>query len=280
MKLPNLSPIELFRSLRPARPALAFGGAGEGNSAPASPDVQRGGTKLFASGPGGPGGPGGDDDYDGYDDAPYDEEPPTPARRAPGGARGGGGDSGGGRQRTVQFQPEERYWTEYLRIALPIIGLLLMIGLFWYWASQLTDDNDPDEPVGTVPVGTTEIITPPSTPEPTREQIVQSTPPPAETPTEEQDEPESTPDETGDGGDEQPAGTFAEGDFVVVVDGVNMREEGTVEAEIVRELADGEVLEIQSGPVEADDYEWYEVIVEETGEVGWVASEFIEPAEE
>jgi hypothetical protein len=32
--------------------------------------------------------------------------------------------------------------------------------------------------------------------------------------------------------------------------------------------------------VEADDYTWYEVLVSDsTNEVGWVASEFFEPAE-
>jgi hypothetical protein len=245
---------------------------------------------LFASGSGG-------DDYGDYDDdQPYDDQPaPQSTRRSPGAQRGGGtggsgnggSGGGGGRQRSVQFQPEERYWTEYLRIALPIIGLLLMIGLFWYWASQLTDDgNGGNEPISTQTPGTVEVITPPaSTPEPTQEQVVAP-------PTEEVAEtPDSTPDEAVTPEEETPedagAGEFAAGDFVVVAEGgVNMRSEPTTEGELVSELAGGEVLEIQSGPEEADGYQWYEVIVEETGDLGWVAAAstegepFIEPASE
>ncbi len=250
------------------------------------PSDRRGGNMMFASGSD-------DDGYGGYDDdPPYEDDPPQNTRRAPGAQRGGsggsgsGGSGGGGRQRSVQFQPEERYWTEYLRIALPIIGLLLMIGLFWFWASQLTNDNDGgQEPISTQTPGTTEIITPPSTPAPTQAPVVQPTQEPVETPTEEID---STPPET-DGGetpDEGDAGTFAAGDFVVVVDGVNMRSDPTtVEENVVRALEDGEVLEIQGESVEADGLTWYEVIVSDTGEVGWVAAAsgdgvpFIEPAE-
>jgi hypothetical protein len=69
---------------------------------------------------------------------------------------------------------------------------------------------------------------------------------------------------------------------VVTIDGVNMRSDGSSPADnsnVVLELAAGEVLEIQSGPIEADDYTWYEVIVSDTNEAGWVAAEFFEPAE-
>ena len=82
------------------------------------------------------------------------------------------------------------------------------------------------------------------------------------------------------------AAAFAPGDLVVVAEGgVNLRADATTAADIVRELEGGEVLEIQGDPVEADGYRWYEVIVSETGEVGYVAATdtdgapFIEPAE-
>jgi hypothetical protein len=250
------------------------------------------------------GGPG--DGDDGYDDDPGYAEPPTQeTRRAPGAPRaaaGGAGGEGGGRPRTVQFQPEERYWTEYLRIALPIIGLLLMIGLFWYWASQLAgDDNGPDEPIATQSPGTTALITPDSTPEPTEQVISQPTDEPVDTPAAPDED--STPSTSGpatDGADdgeepepteepEAPAGAFETNQAVIVTedgDGLNMRSDASTTASSLGNLAAGTVLEIQSGPIEADGYTWWEVIVSETGEVGFVAQEdpdsgaaFIEPAD-
>lgn len=234
---------------------------------------------LFAS----TGGNGGNDD-DGYDDDLVYEDPPQPARRAPGAQRGGGsgsgdggsrGGSGGGRPRTVQYQPEERYWTEYLRIALPILGLLLLIGLLWFWALQLTKDDDGnggDQPVVTE-TATTESIIPDSTPtlEPTEEEVIL---PPTLEPTVDA----STPD-TGETTEETPAAPTAieiGAAVIVLEDGVNMRADATTGSDTVTQLNAGDVLEITDGPFEADTYVWWEVLVEESGAVGYVVEDFIE----
>ena len=58
---------------------------------------------------------------------------------------------------------------------------------------------------------------------------------------------------------------------------VNMRAQPSADAEVVDQLAAGIELEILDGPVDADDYTWYQVRVnEEGGSEGWMASEFLD----
>ena len=290
MKLPDISLLKGWPTLQPE---LATAGA------PASfePRVRRStplaGVMQFASNGGGGGGRNDDDDGfdEGYDDDFVYEEPAQqqPTRRAPGAQRGGqaggsgsggggrGGSGGGGRPRTVQYQPEERYWTEYLRIALPILGLLLMIGLLWFWALQLMgDDNGGDQPVVTEPPATEEVVLPDSTP--TTEATEDVIAPPTPTPTEELSTPETTPEV-----EETPAdtggGEIAIGSVVQVTeDGVNMRADATTSSDAVTQLNAGDSFEVVDGPVEADTYTWWMVVDDTNSVVGWIASDFIEVA--
>ena len=115
--------LDSLRNLIPPVPQLA----------PAAGGLQ----VQFASSGGGGGGS--DDDYpddDFYEEElPEDEEPASRRERRP--AR----RPTAARPRTVQADPDDRYWTDYLRIALPVIGLLLVIAVFWYWAQQLIDNE-------------------------------------------------------------------------------------------------------------------------------------------
>ena len=70
----------------------------------------------FASA-GGRGGGGGDDDYP--DDDYYEDEVPEDDEPAPRRDRRPTRRPTAARQRTVQTDPDDRYWTDYLRIALP-----------------------------------------------------------------------------------------------------------------------------------------------------------------
>lgn len=81
--------------------------------------------------------------------------PEPPARGDAGGGRGApqpGGSSGGGgggprmpRGGGGASAPRpERYWTDYLRIVLPIIGLLLMLSVFIFWVGNIIDANGDD----------------------------------------------------------------------------------------------------------------------------------------
>jgi hypothetical protein len=240
----------------------------------------------------------------GGDDGGFDDDETTvadaatesPARNPRGRNGGRGGD--GGRQRTIQFQPDDRYWTEYLRIALPIIGLILMLGLFWYWATLIIgDDGNNTDPVEETPPGmvqTSETTEEPATTAPT--EPVQNTPEAteptnSEEPTEESsdsEEPteESTDEEpTEEPTDEEPTeeessgeAEFASEDTVVISDdGVNMRSESNTSGEIVETLSAGDEFTVVEGPVEEDGYTWY-FLTDGTTE-GWVAADFIEAAE-
>ena len=279
MKLPDISLLKGWPTLQPE---LATAGASASFQPRVSRSTPRAGVMQFASNSGG----GGNDDDafdDGYDDdLVYEEPAPQQTRRAPGAQRagqsgatasgGGRGGAGGGRSRTVQYQPEERYWTEYLRIALPILGLLLMIGLLWFWALQLMDDDDGgNQPIVTEPPATQEVVVPESTP--TTEATEDVIAPPTPTPTEEISTPETTPVET-------PADT---GGGEIAIDAVvqtteediNMRQDATTSAESLGLLPAGTTLTITDGPYEADGYVWWQV-VNDDGQVGYVVEDFIE----
>ena len=193
-----------------------------------------------------------------------------------------------GQERIVSYQPEERYWTDYLRIALPVVGLLLMLGLFWFWAANLIGgDDDEDEPqaalatstatatvaaAGTTPdvaapTATTGVSNPPSgqAPQPT-------TSGPVETPTTEPAVPTAA--ET----DNPPAdGEFPIGSSVVVIDAdVNFREGPSTGTTAIRILANGEELEV-TGEVQVDDasgLRWLPVRDVE-GRDGYVAADYV-----
>jgi hypothetical protein len=133
----------------------------------------------------------------------------------------------------VSYQPEERYWTDYLRIALPVVGLLLMLGLFWYWASAVIGDDDDNQPTArptnavavlTEPVPTAtnkpEVVLNPETvtPEPTQKPTQGASSSDEETPTE-----EATKASAEEPTDEAPGKGFKTGDILVTNDSTNLR---------------------------------------------------------
>jgi len=76
----------------------------------------------------------------------------------------------------VSYESEERYWTDYLRVALPVIGLLLMLALFWWWAQQFIGDDKDGNQVALEATQTTEIATKAApTPTNTLEVVVEPT---------------------------------------------------------------------------------------------------------
>jgi hypothetical protein len=72
----------------------------------------------------------------------------------------------------------------------------------------------------------------------------------------------------------------AVGDLVVTSeDLVNLRSDPSTTGEILQELPLGTQLEITGDAVEADGYTWYPVTVVDSGETGYVVSNFLAPAQ-
>ncbi len=187
-------------------------------------------------------------------------------------------------EQSVSYQPEERYWTDYLRIALPIAGLLLLLGVFWYWASSFIGDDDNDPGQSTVVAVVDTPITA-ETQTPTVSAAVTLGPAPTAPPTQptqpeveettETAPPTATTAPAENGGEEE--GEFAEGDLVVVNDNdVNLRADASTTSDVIVVLTNGQELTVASGsPVDDGTYVWWNVETVD-GEVGWVAGDFLQ----
>lgn len=196
--------------------------------------------------------------------------------------------AGSSEERTVSYQPEERYWTDYLRIALPVIGLLLLIGLLWYWASALIggggDQPPPTPEVAAVitpvneatpapPTATAVVIAPtpgppveptatPVTPAPVATQPVAPTPAPA------------VADAT------NPCASmpvYPVGALVTTTAEVNLRDGPSTDSNAVTVLPVGAQLQITGDFSEAGQCDWWPVTVTESGQAGYVIEEFLQP---
>jgi hypothetical protein len=214
---------------------------------------------------------------------------PTTQLALPGGgvfASSGAGNGGGfqgssrpdrptpppGTERTISFQPEERYWSDYLRIALPVAGLVILVFLLWYWADQIIGG-------GGGPTATAQIVIntlPPETPatpaaSPTLPPTpaATSTPAPTEIPTEAPETPEVPSAEFP---------VYEVGETVVTNGEVNLRAEPNTEGEIVGQLAAGTELTISGPFVEggAGQLDWWPVTDPATDQSGFVREDLIE----
>jgi uncharacterized protein YraI len=74
------------------------------------------------------------------------------------------------------------------------------------------------------------------------------------------------------------AGLLVAGQTAVVSDGpLNLRTGAGTGYAVIEQLATGAYVEIQSGPISADGYQWNLVLVDATGSTGYVASAFLTP---
>lgn len=232
------------------------------------------------------------------DDSMYAQPSDTPptrsgrgGERVPPPSAGGAGSSGGGGDRPAGYQAEDRYWTDYLRIALPIAGLLLLLSVFWFWASSfIGDDNDATQtPVVAV------NVTPQAeaTLTPTLADAVQLTPQlptataeaaaPTQAPAESTQAPAEPTQAPAEPTQPSNTGAFVEGDLVVVNDNdVNMRAEPSTASDVVDTLSQGAELRVLSGtPTDFTDtdgtvYTYWNVSDDALGVTGWVVGQFLE----
>ena len=200
----------------------------------------------------------------------------------------GEGRAGSSEERTVSYQPEERYWTDYLRIALPVIGLLLLIGLLWYWASALIGDggNQPPSTAETAAVITPVNQATPAPPTPTAV-IIAPTPGPPPVPTATAAPAAATtqtvtPTPAAQSADAaNPCANlpvYAVGDVVVTTTKLNLREGPSTESAVVVELPEGTRLQVTSEFQEAGQCDWWPVTVVDTGQSGFVIEQYLQPA--
>ena len=202
----------------------------------------------------------------------------------------GPGRAGSSEERTVSYQPEERYWTDYLRIALPVIGLLVLIGLLWYWASALIG-NGQGQPPPTPELAA--VITPvnEATPAPPTATAVVIAPTPGPPPT-----PTATPGAVAEP-TQAPVATqapavadasnpcanmpvYPAGTLVTTTDEVNLRDAPTTESNAVVVLQPGTELQVSGEFEEAGQCDWWPVTVVATGQSGFVIEQYLQPVEQ
>ncbi|MCC6314513.1 MAG: SH3 domain-containing protein [Thermomicrobiales bacterium] len=201
----------------------------------------------------------------------------------------------------MSYQPEERYWTDYLRIALPVLGLLLLIGLLWYWASALIGRPSDQPPTPNViaevtpinqatppqaPTATAVVIAPtPGLPQPTPTApaaVIQVATEPAQPPVAAQPTPPVAAEPT----QEPPTATeapseclsmveYEPGTVVETTDPVNLREGATTDSPVVVTLDPGTRVQIDGAYTEAGECDWAPVTALDTGQSGFIRQDFL-----
>lgn len=209
----------------------------------------------------------------------YQDDPPPPV---PGGS-GGGGPSWGDGDRDLNYYSEERYWTDYLRIIAPILGVIILVVLLWVWIASFLGDDDPDDsaaasatlPIATLTAGDSETPDAGTTPSPPSTAPTSTTPasgtPPATTPS------VAPTTDDGGGGDGGPVAIYL-GATVEVANtdgtGVNVRAEPTTGSDVLTVFLDGTQIQVIDGPVEAEGFEWWKITGNEVAE-GWIVRDYL-----
>lgn len=184
----------------------------------------------------------------------------------------------------MSYESDERYWTDYLRVALPVVGLLLMLGLLFWWANSIIGDEQGTRPTSTVATTPEVALAPTNTPPNTVEAGLTPTPVVND---------QSTPggggqtDVTETPAGEQPTDTACDGDYangdpaVVNDDGVNLRKGANLDSDVLDQLDTGTAVTIVSDcyTKSSDGTLFWRVSVDDqTSLRGYVSDDFLDPA--
>jgi hypothetical protein len=182
------------------------------------------------------------------------------------------------------YYQEERYWTDYLRIAAPLLGVAILVIIFWFWmASFFGDDNDDNGEAANATTTAESMPTFSTTTTPSATGAVGTEAPgtivvPGGDGT-------AGPDETAGAGDETPppdggetsGGALYIGALAQVANtggtGVNVRADATTSSEILDVYLDGTEVQITDGPIEAEDFIWWQVTRD--GVVGYIVEDYL-----
>ena len=192
-----------------------------------------------------------------------------------------------GQERFVSYESDERYWTDYLRVAFPVLGLLLMLGLLVWWANSIIGDERGDRPTTPIPSETeiAEIVTSTPTEAPPADLTAETA---AVTPTSQaggngDDETPAGEDETPADAETEPAAdcedaVFEDGQAVVTTDGVNLREGPSTDTNVITVLEAGVELTVISECFEEaeDGTRFWRVSDDENAQRGYIAEDLLE----
>jgi hypothetical protein len=207
----------------------------------------------------------------------FNEDPPPPV---PGGS---GGPSWGNGDRDLSYYEEERYWADYVRIIAPIVGVILLVVLLWFWiANFLGDDSDPDAAAaGTATLdlptlAVTEAETPGASGSPSA-----GIPPTATTPGTGIIPTPTVPVAPTTGGSDGPVGIYL-GATVEVANtdgaGVNVRSDASTTSDVLTVFLDGTQIQVIDGPVEAEGFVWWQITGNEVS-AGWIVDDYLNVVE-
>jgi Bacterial SH3 domain len=202
----------------------------------------------------------------------FSDDPPPPVPGGSGGPPWGNGD------RDLGYYEEERYWADYIRIIAPIVGVILLVILLWFWiANFLGDDSDPNN----VAVGTATIevptfaVTEEGTPAEGSTAII-GIPPTATTslgggPT------STIPAVPTTDGSGAPVGIYL-GATVEVANtdgtGVNVRSEAATTSDVLTVFLDGTQVQVIDGPVDSEGFIWWQITGNEVA-AGWIVDDYL-----